>query len=170
MANIIVQVADPQWTTLALHLASALARNIGGHVTLLYLMPVRNPGLCDSALGASCPGWQQQKQFHEYGAICEDYGVDCVLQPMQYVTYAEALCDAAVILKANASFVKKPDSHFSLWNRFLTWRLHKAMRSIGCQLYLVDTDTRMIDWVEDHLTEQLPTRDVDYPIAARVLN
>lgn len=92
--------------------------------------------------------------------------MDCVLQPMQYVSLTGALQDAAMLLKGSAFFVKKPDSHFTLWNRFWEWRLHQVMRSTGCQLYLVDTNTRMIDWVPAHL----PSADVDRSLTAEVLN
>lgn len=166
MGNIIVQLADPQWTTQALHLASALARNTGSHVTFLHLMLARNPGLLGSEMATPAPTWAEQDQFREYGTICEDYGVDCVLQPMQYVSLTGALQDAAMLLKARAFFVKKPDSHFTLWNRFWAWRLHQVMRSTGCQLYLVDTNTRMIDWVPTYLS----SADVDHPLTAEVLN
>ncbi len=164
MGNIIVHLADPQWTTQALHLASALARNTASHVTLLHLMLARNPGLLGSELATPVPSWAEQKQFYEYGAVCEDYGVNCVVQPMQYVSLIGALQDASGILKADAFFVKKLDSRFNVWNRFWASRLHQAMRSTRCQLYLIDINTRMIDWVP----AQLKVTDIDYQLGTEV--
>lgn len=167
MGNIIVQLTDRQWSIQTLHLASALARNTGSYVTLLHLMLAHNPGLLGSDLAITAPSLEEQSQFSEYSEICEDYGVDCILQPMQYVSLFGALQDAAMILKANAFFVKKPDSRFTVWNQLWTWRLHQVMHSTGCQCYLVDTNTRMIDWIPAHL----PSIDqVDHVSATQVGN
>ncbi len=146
MRNVIVQIADPQWTTHALHLASALARNTNSHVILLNMMLAQNPGLLGTDIAVSLPTWEEYKQFHEYGAICEDYGVEFALQHMQYISLTGALREATQILNADALFAKAPDSPFSLWNKFQTWWLTRTMRNAHCRLYLVDETTRIIDW------------------------
>ncbi len=166
MDNIVVQIDDPQWTTQAVHLASALARNTGARVTLLHLMLARNPGLLGSELASPPPTWKEREQFREYGTICEDYGVDCVLQPMQYVSLTGALQGVAIVLKANAFFVKKPHSRFGLWNQFWTWRLKHVMKSTDCKLYLVDEATRMIDWIPLHTLSD----ETQYPLKAELLS
>lgn len=164
MENVVVQIADPQWTNQAVHLASALARNMNARVTLLYLILVRNPGLLGSQIATPAPTWQEQAQFQGYSTICEDYGVECVLQPMQYVSQLDALQDAASILHARVLFVKRPDNPFSLRNRFWAWYLQRGMQATGCQLYLVDTSTRMIDWIPAYV----PTTDFQHPTKAEL--
>ena len=166
MENIVVQVADPQWTNQAVHLASAVARNTGRRVTLLYLMLARNPGLLGSEIATPPPTWEEQTQFQGYSSICEDYGVECVLQPMQYVSQLGALQDAAAILHARVLFVKRPDKPLSLRNRFWAWSLRRGLQATGCQLYLVDESTRMIDWIP----ARVPSADFQHPIKADLLD
>ena len=166
MGNIVVQLADPEWTMQALHLASALARNTGSYVTLLHLALARNPGLLGTELATPAPSWEEWAQFREYGSVCGDYGGEFVFQPMQYVTLTGAIRDAATMLEATAFFIKQPDSRFRLWNRFVAWRLEQVLRPVGCRLYFVDAGTCMIDWSAD----ELPAADVEHALKSEVWN
>lgn len=155
MGNIIVQLAEPHWTRHTLHLASALARNTQSSITLLHLMVVRHPGLLGSDIAASPPTMEAHTQFEDYAFICEDYGVPCVLQSIQYISFIEALQDAASILNANVLFAKKPQSPVKIWNTLQTWWLTRCIQSTGCKLYLIDGSTNMLDWIPEHLVEDV---------------
>ncbi|QPC83371.1 hypothetical protein G4Y79_03040 [Phototrophicus methaneseepsis] len=142
-----VQLEEPRWTTQALHLASALARHTRSRIVLLSLNLARNPGLLGSEVATPPLSSQQCAQIYEYSLICEDYGVDCSLHQMQYVTYRAALQQVRVNLNACAIFAKKPDSRYGWWNQMNAWWLMKAVQTADCPLYLVDETTRSIDWV-----------------------
>jgi hypothetical protein len=156
MGNIVVQLADCEWTTRALHLASALARNNGSQVILLHLMLAHNPGLLGWDAAVTPPTWAEYDQIQEYGAICEDYGVEFHMQPMQYVTLIGALTDASVILDADVLFAQVPDSRFSFWKSLTAKRLTHALHAVGCTLYLIDEHTSMIDWIPAHRVDMPP--------------
>ena len=88
MKTIMVQMSDKQWIMEAMHLASALARNIDGKIVLLRLVLATNPGLL--GWGANLPTAEEQRQLYEYAAVAEDYGVEFRVQPMHYISSTEA--------------------------------------------------------------------------------
>jgi len=142
MTTMMVQIADRTWTMQAMHLACAMARNTGSSVILLYLMPIKNPGLLGSELGITPPTPAQYADFDEYALIAEDYGVEIGLQPMQYESLCEALAQAVELLKPLALFARVPESIIPLWCRFQLWTLQRQLTAQNCRLYTLDQPGR----------------------------
>jgi hypothetical protein len=144
---ILVQISNKQWTMQAMHLASAMARNTHTSVTLLHLMRVRSPALLGTELGVLPPTTQEHQDLREYEMIAEDYGVEVILQPMQYDDAAEAIVQAAEYTDASVVFAHMPESMFPFWKKFQTWNLRRELLAQGRQIYFLDQNENMDEWV-----------------------
>ncbi|MCC6804860.1 MAG: hypothetical protein IT319_18395 [Anaerolineae bacterium] len=133
MKTIMVQMSGDAWTREAMHHACTLARGQGTHVTLLRLVPVL-PAWLGSAFGWSSPDFHEWKRLGEYRATAEDYGVELVVQPMQYVSFHDAVFQAACLLNAGCVLVDAPSSNFSLLGSLRMLNLERRLRSVNCQL------------------------------------
>ena len=136
MKTVIVQMSDKQWTMEAMHLACALARNIDGRIVLLRLVLANNPGLL--GWGIMRATTEEERRIKDYAAVADDYGVQFCVQPMQYVTFMDALAQAAGNLNASFLFALIPQSSFPMWKRFRLWNLKRQLGD--CRLCLLDGD------------------------------
>ena len=136
MKTIMVQMSDKRWTMEAIHLASALARNINGKIVLLRLVLANNPGLL--GWGIAPPTAEEQRQMEEYAAVAEDYGVEFWVQPMQYITLTDALAQAAELLNVSVLFAHMHQSNIPFWRRFRLWSLKRQLQN--CRLYTLDEE------------------------------
>lgn len=136
MLTIMVQFSDEQWTLEAIHLASALARNLNGQVVLLYLSLAPNPGLL--GWGIVPPTLAEERQMQNYGAVAEDYGVVFRVQPVQFIALAEALVQTSDALGASALFAHLPSSPIPVWRQLQLWNLKRRLGE--CQLYTLEKD------------------------------
>lgn len=144
---ILVQMSDKKWTMQAMHLACAMARNNRTSVTLLHLMRVANPVLLGTELGVVPPTTQEGRDLEEYEMVAEDYGVELILQPMQYNDLTDALVQAADHTGASIVFAHLPESVLPLWKKFQTWYLRRELMAQGRQIHFLDKDDKMDDWV-----------------------
>lgn len=140
MTTILVQMSRDAWTREALHQACALARGRGSYVTLLWLIPVPPP-LLGSAFGWSSADFREWKRLGEYRATAEDYGVELVVQPMQYVSFQDAIVQAVCLLNASVAFVDPPSTNLALWNTLRMLNLERRLKSVNCQLQTLTADT-----------------------------
>src|SRR5215813_11249470 len=115
MTTTMVHMADHRWTSEALHLACALARNNQAEVALVRMMPVQHIAWLGTDFGNTPVTSQEYERLQEYQATAEDYGVDLSVQSMQYITLPEALVEAADHLGASVVFASLPKSHFPYW-------------------------------------------------------
>ena len=136
MKTIMVHMSNEQWTMEAMHLASAMARNLNGRISLLRLVLANNPGLL--GWGIAPPTAEEQRQIKEYAAVAEDYGVEFWVQPMQFITLADALAQAVELLKVSVLFAHIPQSRIPLWRRFQLWSLKRQLGN--CRLYTLDEE------------------------------
>ncbi|MCI0709631.1 MAG: hypothetical protein L0154_05645 [Chloroflexi bacterium] len=136
MKTIIVHMSDEAWTLEAMHLASALARNINGKIVLLRLVLANNPGLL--GWGVAPPTTVEQRQIKDYAAVAEDYGVEFWVQPMQFITLEGALVQAAAALDATFLFAHIAHRQVSWWRRFRVWNLKRQLHN--CCLYTLYED------------------------------
>lgn len=144
MQTILVQMANLQWTTQALHLACALARNDQSRVILLRLTEIqhiRNLGL-DFANIPLTP--QEYSNLAEYSATAEDYGVEISVAQMQCVSPLNAVVSAAEHVKANVVFVHIPDSRIPFVRRLRLWQLERQFAKAQRQFYTLDTSRHEI--------------------------
>jgi len=144
---ILVQISNKQWTMQAMHLACAMARNNRTSVTLLHLMRVNSPSLLGTELGIMPPTTQECADLREYEMIAEDYGVQVLVQPMQYDDMAQALIQAADYTNASAIFAHLPESVFPLWKKFQTWNLRRELMAQGRKIHLLDQTEKEPEWV-----------------------
>ncbi|MBZ0280970.1 MAG: hypothetical protein K8L97_09525 [Anaerolineae bacterium] len=147
MNIIVVQMADRQWTMQAMHLASAMARNTGGKVVLLHLIQIANPALLNTQLGITPPTRQEYANIDDYASVAEDYGVEVILQPMQYESYVDAIIQSVEHLKASIIFARVPESIIALWRKFQLWNMQRQLAAQKCQLYTLDQPAQISqDW------------------------
>ena len=139
MNRIVVELADPQWTTYAMHFASAMARNTGGDVVLLQMLPVSNPAALGAGFEGLPHGAEAYRRVRDYAAIAKDYGVELCVQRMEYLTRFDALAQAVETLEASVLFAPIAETRFAFWRRLMTWGLARRLRN--CRLYtLAQTD------------------------------
>ncbi|MCB9437660.1 MAG: universal stress protein [Anaerolineales bacterium] len=134
MTTIMVQFSEEQWTLEAMHLASALARNLNSSVVLIYLSLTPNPGLL--GWGITPPTLAEERLIESYAAVAEDYGVVCRVQPVQFISLVDALAQTAQLLNASVLFAHIPSSSIPFWQRFQLWSLKIQLGR--CQLYTLD--------------------------------
>ncbi len=134
MKTIIVHMSDEQWTMEAMHLASALARNVNGRIVLLHLVLANNPGLLGWEIAA--PDLTKNQLMKAYATVAEDYGVEFCVQPMQFINFVDALAEATSLFDASVLFAHIPQSKMPLWQRFQLWSLKHQLRN--CRLYTLD--------------------------------
>ncbi|MBL8134740.1 MAG: hypothetical protein JNL42_22965 [Anaerolineae bacterium] len=142
MATLLVQLSDRSWTTEALHHACALARQMQVTVTLLRLIPVRHASYLGTDLCSLSPSAQEEADLSEFGATAEDYGVECVVQPMQYLDELSALADAAELLDAVVVFARAPVRRRTWWNRLQMWSLKHRLAAFGSRLVTLEQPLR----------------------------
>jgi len=135
---ILVQMSDYTWTMEALHLACGLARRQGVYITLLRLIPVQ-PHWLGTDYGWAIESFHEWKNMSEYRATAEDYGVELVVQPMQYISFHDAVIQVVSFLKAAVVFVHIPSSSFSWWDRFRIRGLERRLAKVNCHLQTLDT-------------------------------
>jgi hypothetical protein len=138
MTTILVQIADEKWTMQAMHLACAMARSTTSTIALLDLIPIQTPFLLGAELNTLRPKHEEQDAIEEYALIAEDYGVEVVLQPMQYESLSAALVQAAEMLNASNIFAYLPHSAVPLWNRFQLWNLQRQLSNHKCKLITLE--------------------------------
>ncbi|KAB2904860.1 MAG: hypothetical protein F9K27_07720 [Anaerolineae bacterium] len=143
MDTILVQASDYPWTMEALHLACGLARRRGTHITLLRLIPVQ-PHWLGTDFGLAIVSFHEWKNLSEYHATAEDYGVELVFQPMQYISFHDAVIQAVSFLKAAIAFVDIPSSSFSWWDRFRIRGLERRLAKVNCHLQTLHTIPRLM--------------------------
>lgn len=136
MNTILVQMSEKCWTMEAMHLSSALARNIDGKIVLLRLVLANNPGLL--GWGIAAPTALEQCLIEDYAMIAEDYGVEFLFQSMQFVSLRDALTQAVELLDASVLFADIPRSRIPCWRQFQLWRLKSQLGK--CNLYTLSQD------------------------------
>ena len=136
MKTIVVQLSDELWTMEAMHLASAMARQMNGTIVLLRLVLVHNPGLL--GWGSVACNEVQDRQIEACSTIAEDYGISFRVQAMQYITLSDALAQAAEQIGAWAIFAHIPRSTIPVWDRFRRWSLKHQIHA--CHLYTLDEE------------------------------
>jgi len=146
MKTIMVYMADHTWTSQALHLACAVARNTGTDITLVRTMPVQHVSWLGTELGEMplTPGDYQA--LREYQATAEDYGVNFCVQSMQCISLADALVEAADQLDAAMVFATLPEYSLSYWRKFQLWTLHRRLAAHQRQLHTLEQPLNVAAW------------------------
>jgi hypothetical protein len=144
--TILVHISDHQWTTQAMHLACAMARNTHSRLVLLHLMAVRSPYLLGSEFAVEPPSRRELEKIAEYDIIADNYGVEAILHPMQYESFGDALVQAVEHTDASAIFAHMPEGLFPVWRRLRLWNLRRRLVGLGCQLYALDEPQQVEEW------------------------
>jgi hypothetical protein len=147
MDTILVVISNRKWTTRAVHLACAMARNAGARLVLLHLMEARSPYLLGLEFCVAPPSNDELQAIAEYGMIAEDYGLDITLQRMQYESLTDALVQAAEVTRPNVIFADVSSSVFPFMRRLLLWNVRRQLTGLRCQLYTLDEPEQTDEWV-----------------------
>ncbi|MCL4250699.1 MAG: hypothetical protein KJ065_21290 [Anaerolineae bacterium] len=138
MSIILVQMADDQWTQRAMHLACTMAQQNKARIVLLWLVSVPNPGWLGAGLSEFIPTKRDTERQAVYTTIARDYGVECMVQRMDYYTLYGALVSAVDLLDAQVVFTKLPRGIFPLWDKFRLWDLRRQLSARDCELHTLN--------------------------------
>jgi len=138
MKTVLVQMADQAWTAEAMNLACAMVRIEGGRVILLQLIYTPHPGWLGTDYQGIGMGIAQWDALKSYKATAEQFGVELIVQPMQYNTLADALVQAAAEVGAVAVFARLPKSRVARWRRLQMFWLEHQLQSQRRQLHTLE--------------------------------
>jgi hypothetical protein len=136
--SIMVQMAEPQWTLQALHLACAVARANGYPITLVKMVPVSHVGWLATELGYQHFTIEDRRLLQECSITAEDYGVPSSVKLFQYVTLSEAVVDAAEQFNPRIVFATLPHYKLPYWRKYLIWRMRHALEHQQRLLYTLE--------------------------------
>jgi len=77
--------------------------------------------------------------------------VEFAVLPMQYISQAEALAQAAELLDASALFAQIASGSSTLWGRFQRWNLKRQLGS--CRLYTLGEEQPYSIAVQDEVKQ-----------------
>ena len=138
MQTILVHMAELNWTTRALHLACALARNSQSRIVLLRLIEVQHARTLGSDYANVPLTPQEYNNLTEYNATAEDYGIDISVVQMQCVYPLDAVVSAAQQVNADVVFVHLPDSWIPFLKRMRLWRLEHQFAKTQQHFYTLE--------------------------------
>lgn len=141
-----VQMARHEWTSQALHLACAMARNQRISVSMIRMLPVQHAAWLGTELADPLLTHQEYQQVREYQRAAETYDVQWSLQSMQYITLGDALVEAATHLDAIAVFAALPQSKIPYLRKFQIWNLQHKMAAGHRMLYTLDQPNKSATW------------------------
>ena len=141
METILVQMADSQWTEAALHLACAMARNTKAEIILLRMIETQHMSWLGTAYGADAFSPEENALVWQYKTIAKRYGVELSIEPMQWLTYVDALVEASDLLNAKVIFASVPESRLPFMRKFQTWDLRRQLAQRQRTLYTLDAPT-----------------------------
>ena len=138
MKPVAVVIAEPTWTTKAMHLACALARNTQSPLILLDFRRTKNVALLGSGIGYDTPTMAEYVTLRDYFMIAEDYGVLMTVQPVEYESYADTLVQMVELFAPTTLFTEAPKSLIPALSRFITWQVRRQLEHLNCKLYTLD--------------------------------
>lgn len=137
-STIMVQMADPQWTLQAVHLACAVARTNGYHILLVKMVPVSHVGWLSTEFGYQHFTIEDRRLLQECAITAEDYGISSTMKLFQYVTLSDAIVDAASQFDPRIVFATLPHYKLPYWRKFLIWRMRHGMERQQRLLYTLE--------------------------------
>src|SRR5258706_7028624 len=132
---IMVNVAANRWTMAAMHMACALARQLGTEIALVKLIPTQHVQWLGTSLADQPLTTSEYQALVSYDLTAQDYNVPVVLYKMPYMFLRDAIVDAADAIDAAIVFATLPPSRIALWHDFQIWRLRRQLASHSRQLY-----------------------------------
>jgi len=142
--NIMVQVGEHQWNNQALHYACILARRDAGKVALVKMIPVQHVGWLGTEWGNLNLTADDRTELTDCVATVEDYGVDYTTHFFQYMTFGDALLEAAEFTKADVVFASLPRSRFPWWTQL---RMDSLYRQFARQQRVLFDEVSLCDAV-----------------------
>lgn len=122
--TIMVQIGDHQWNSQILDYACSLARRNNGKLALVKMIPVQHTGWLGTEWGSLNLTDEDRAELNECAATAEDYGVEYSIHYFQYMTYSDALLEAAEHVNANVVFATLPKYLLPWWKRYRVTNLH----------------------------------------------
>jgi hypothetical protein len=138
MESILVQMAESHWTEEALHLACAMAHTTHSEVILLRMIETQHLSWLGTTYGAESFSPEESSRIWDYKAIAERYGVEFSIQPMQWLSYIDAMVEASELMNAEVIFASLPESRIPLWRKFQVWELRRQLAQRHRTLYTLD--------------------------------
>jgi len=139
--SIMLQIGEPSWLPVALHLACAVARSHCYELILVKMIPVSHAGWLGTELGNLQLTETDRRLMQNCAATAEDYGVPYSTEIYQYITLSEAIVDAAQYFNARMVFANLPQYKLPFWRKLLMWRMRRQFARLGRLLYTLDETT-----------------------------
>lgn len=127
MKPLMVVLGDPGWTSQAMHLACAIARDNGAAIEIIRLVPANHPLDLGDAAGMVNYAACDRCALQDCAATAEDYGVRFETHACSYADYVNGMASVAEQLDVAMVFAPPPGGPLAAWRRLTTWRLRRAL-------------------------------------------
>ena len=126
--TILIVLNNRNWMIETLHRAASLAQEQHTAITILHLMPTQHAAWLGTEFAIGSLTLDERATLRECQQIAENYGVELVLQPMQYISYVEAIVQAADSCNAQAVFAQPTATIFK---SLQLWQLKHGLAASG---------------------------------------
>jgi hypothetical protein len=131
--RIMIPLEEWGWTLTVVCFACILARATEAELVLVEMIPVQHPYLMGTPLADL--NRKEVQYLPELTATVERYGVPYELRAFRYLSFVEAIVQAAELYKAQVVFARVAHSFIPFWQRLQAWRLRKSLEHDHRQLY-----------------------------------
>jgi hypothetical protein len=154
-STIMVQMAETKWTTSALEVAAAKARETGAEVVLAYLIPCECLKWGGLAVEEHVFSESERDDLQTYQAIATRYGVRLSVRKFEYENLEAGLIAAADVLSADEVFAPVPHSALPFLSDRQARHLSHALEAHRHHLYTVDQPAVTVGWKpEAHIVSE----------------
>ena len=122
--TIMVQIGDHQWNNKVLDYVCSLARRNNSKLALVKMIPVQHLGWLGTEWGNLSLTNEDRAELSDCVATAEDYGVEYSIHYFQYMTFSDALLEAAEHVNAPVVFATLPKYLLTWWKRYRANNLH----------------------------------------------
>jgi hypothetical protein len=133
ISRIMIPLEEWDWTLTAVCFACILARATEADLVLVEMIPVQHPYWMGTPLADL--NRKEVRYLPELIATLESYGVPYELRAFRYLSFVEAIVQAAELYKAQIVFARVAHSFIPFWQSLQSWRLRKRLERDHRQLY-----------------------------------
>jgi hypothetical protein len=144
-----VHMAETRWTTSAVEVAAAKARETGAEIVLAYLIPCECLKWGGLAVEEHVFSESERDDLQLYQAIATRYGVRLSVQKFQYENLEAGLIAAADALNADEVFAPVPHNSLPFLGDRQARHLSHALEAHRHHLYTVDQPAVTAGWTPE---------------------
>jgi hypothetical protein len=133
ISRIMIPLEEWDWTLKAVCFACVLSRSTGAKLVLVELIPVQHPSWMGTPLADLYR--KEYPYLPKLEAMLEKKGIPFEVRAFHFLSFVEAIVQAAERYKVQVVFARVADSFIPFWQKFQGWRLRKSLEHNHRQLY-----------------------------------